>query len=354
MMSRFGLRSHCLGLLALFGLVLAPLGCQTCPTAGQSEDSIPRELTKVSLPSYRIEPPDILEIDALSLVPKPPYHIAPLDLLFIQASVVVVPEEPINGVYGVQPNGVVNLGFRYGTVEVAGKTLEEAQKAVQDHLKAFVKNSNVTLSLVQSRAMQQIRGEHLVAQDGTVNLGLYGLVSVVGLTVPEAQKAIEQQMSAFVVNPEISVSVSGYNSKVYYVIFDNGGYGEQIARFPIQGGETVLDALALLNGLPPQASLKNVWVARPAPPGFGCDQMLPVDLVAITKRGETGTNYQLLPHDRLYVQADCLVATDNAFNKLIAPIERVFGITLLGTETLHGIKFFNSATAGVGAGVGGF
>lgn len=342
-----GWKKRCVGLFMVLGLCVAPLGCQTCPSGEQGDsNAIPRELSQVVLPAYRIEPPDILQVDALSLVPRPPYHIAPLDLLFIQASIVLVPEEPINSVYGVQPNGVVNLGFRYGTVEVAGKTVEQAQNAIQSHLRAFIKNTNVTVSLVQSRALQQIRGEHLVSQDGTINLGLYGLVSVVGLTIPEARHAIEQQMSAYVANPEISVAVAGYNSKVYYVVFDGGGYGAQIARFPIQGNETVLDALAQLNGLPPQSSIKDVWVARPAPAGFGCDQKLPVDLVAIMQRGETATNYQLLPRDRVYVQADCLVATDNALNKLISPITRVFGVTLLGTETLHSIKFFNTAISG--------
>src|SRR5207253_8950967 len=47
---------------------------------------MPKEMEKVTLPPYVIEPPDILLIDALSVVPKPPYHIAPLDSLLIQVT----------------------------------------------------------------------------------------------------------------------------------------------------------------------------------------------------------------------------------------------------------------------------
>ena len=47
------------------------------------EGPSPRELTKISLPTYVIEPPDVLLIDAVKVVPKPPYHIEPLDTLEI-------------------------------------------------------------------------------------------------------------------------------------------------------------------------------------------------------------------------------------------------------------------------------
>src|ERR1051325_191801 len=51
----------------------------TCPDT-------PRELQKVSLPDYIIEPPDILTIDAVTLVPHPPYKLRPLDIVKVQAS----------------------------------------------------------------------------------------------------------------------------------------------------------------------------------------------------------------------------------------------------------------------------
>ena len=86
--------------------------------------------------------------------------------------------------------------------------------------------------------------------------------------------------------------MGGYNSKVYYVIFDGGGYGQQLYRLPVTGNETVLDAISQLNGLPSFASLKEIWVARPAPDDACCDQVLPVDWAAITDRGATATNYR--------------------------------------------------------------
>src|SRR5262245_41951560 len=44
---------------------------------------VPRELSKVSLPDYIIEPPDVLSIEAVSLIPKQPYELHPLDAVAI-------------------------------------------------------------------------------------------------------------------------------------------------------------------------------------------------------------------------------------------------------------------------------
>jgi polysaccharide export outer membrane protein len=343
-------RKHVIVLAALASCSALELGCQSFPVAPPPDSSIPRELKKVSLPPYVIEPPDILVIDAINVVPKPPFRITPLDVLVIQATP-TLPNEPISGPIAVEPDGTVNLGPRYGSVMVDSLSLDEARTAIEKHMVQFVKDPKATVSLGQTHAAQQIRGEHLVSPDGTINLGSYGLIPVTGLTIPEAKAAIEQHLSQYLKKPEISLIVGGFNSKVYYIIFDGGGYGEPMYRLPVTGNETVLDALSQINGLPAVSSLKNIWVARPAPDHLCCDQVLPVDLCAITQRGETATNYQLLPGDRLHVKADALIKTDNVLAKIFAPIERIFGITLLGTETAKSIRFFNNPN---GTGGGGF
>ena len=81
------------------------------------------------------------------------------------------------------------------------------------------------------------------------------------------------------------MDVLAYNSKVYYVIYDGGGYGQQVYKLPIVGGETVLDAISQLTACRPSSSTKRIWVARPAPDDAGCRQMLPVDWAAITEGG---------------------------------------------------------------------
>jgi protein involved in polysaccharide export with SLBB domain len=302
-------------------------------------------LAKVSLPPYVIAPPDVLLINALRVTPRPPYRISPQDILTVQASG-TLPEQPISGVFVVDPEGTINLGFGYGSVSVVDLTLAEATQAVTRQLRATIKGAvQVNVGLYQSRALQQIRGEHLVRPDGTIGLGVYGSVRVVGMTVEQAKAAIEEHLAQYLLKPEVSVDISGFNSKVYYVIADRPGLGELLIRAPATGNETVLDALAQIYGVPGLCSRKHVWLSRPSPADATNRQILPVDWLAITQAGATATNYQVLPGDRIYVKGDALVDLDLRLARFISPIERILGVTLLGSTTIHDIAIPLGSTA---------
>ncbi len=356
-------RSRCQALVWTLFLLFHLSGCAglrhhpSKPEAAPPPAALPKELNKVSLPPYRIEPPDILIINAQRLIPKPPYRIQPLDTLYIVApgtSAVGTPEaEVINGLYPVGPEGTIDLGLTYGgTISVQDKTAPEAELAISEQLKRlFLKDPAVKVTLAQARGVVPIRGEHLVLSDGTVLLGTYGSVSVAGLTLAEARSAIESHLSETLVRPEVSVDVAAFNSKWVYVVTDFAGSGEQIARFSHVGGETVLDALAQIGGLSAVSS-QRMWVARPAPDGCG-DQILPVDYRAITRQGRVSTNYQLMPGDRLFIMSQPATKFDSYLGRVIAPFERVFGILLLGDSTIQNLGIGVQGLNGLG-GVGGF
>jgi len=319
------------------------MGCHTpCKTHPHPHATIhpianqPNESTRVVMPNYVIEPPDVLMIDAVRAVPLPPYRIEPLDALAILVTE-TLPQQPIAGLYTVEPEGTINLGFTYGSVQVVDKTIEEAKAAIEAHLKAILRPGyQVTISPGETRGRQQISGPHLVRQDGKVSLGTYGAVPVAGLTLEQAKVAIELHLSQYLLRPEVAVDVAGFNSKVYYVITDGAGFGEGVYRQPITGNETVLDAVGSINGLPSVASKKRIWVARPTPGRPGCDQVLPVDWIAITKCGKTETNYQVFPGDRIYVEAKPAITFDNYLAMILAPVERVMGVYLLGQSIGNG------------------
>ena len=277
------------------------------------------------------------ERNAVRAIPKPPYKIEPLDALFVQLGN-PLPNEPLSGTFSVDPEGTINLGPSYGgSVSVNGLTIPEAKAAVEAQIIKVLKEPQVTVSLAQSRASQRIGGPHLVRPDGTVGLGTYGDVRVVGLTLAETKKAIEDHLKKYLQNPEVSVDVGSYNSKLYYVILDGGGAGQQVIRLPITGNEHVLDAISQVNGLTPVSSQDHIWVARPAPKG-GPHQVLPVDWKAVAELGDTTTNYQIMPGDRVYVDAQDLVTIDIYLTRLFAPIERVLGLTLLGSSAARNIS----------------
>jgi polysaccharide export outer membrane protein len=207
-----------------------------------------------------------------------------------------------------------------------------------------------------TKGTQPIAGPHLVRPDGTIGLGVYGNAFVAGKTIEEARDAVARLLQVQVfkdekktpytveeIKRELQLDVAAYNSKFFYVITDGGGYGAQIFRLPITGNETVLDALAQVQGLPPVASKKRIWIAL-ATPGHDHPMVLPVDWKGVALNGLAATNYQVFPGDRIYVDSNKLIKADSFLAKLLSPVERIFGVTLLGATTVNTIK--NGSTSG--------
>ncbi len=329
----------------LLAALVASSGCTTflepvenypyTPQGPPPTSSVPRELDMVSLPPYVIEPPDILMVNAVKIVPKPPHKIEPFDGLLIQV-LNALPDQMIRDVYAVDPEGTVNLGPSYGRVKVVDMTTEEAQAVIERHLLNMFEAPQVSVSLAFSSGAQQIVGEHLVGPDGRVNLGTYGSVYVAGKTIDDARAAIEEQLANSLQDPQVAVDVYAYNSKKFYIVTQGAGLGDNVTSAPITGNETVLDAISMVGGIS-QLSSTKIWIARPAPNGVGCEQILPVSWKEISSGASTATNYQIMPGDRLYIAEDPLIRFDSVVSKLTRPWERMFGFVSLGTATLNRI-----------------
>lgn len=364
--------------LAIGCLVLAT-GCAVTPQEIRlmeiEASDVPRELDKVTLPDYIVEPPDILVIQAANTLRSPESNLVPGDRLQIQLknglpldvgidptanqlqydaeSQIELSFKVLSGNYRIGSDGVVDLGPAYGKVAVSGMTIAAAEEAIRNHLtsEAGIEAPALQVTLEDAETPQPIDGEHLVRPDGRVALGIYGDVYLAGLTLPEARIAVKQLLEANgIQDPKVSVDVAAYNSKLYYVITDGGGFGEAVTRLQYTGNETVLDAIAQIQGLP-EVSSKKIWIARPGAAGSGSTQILEVAWEDIAALGQTATNYQVLPGDRIYIQADKLVAFDNHVEKLVAPFERIFGVSLLGFNVLRNAKAVYPIKTNQGGGV---
>jgi polysaccharide export outer membrane protein len=149
----------------------------------------------------------------------------------------------------------------------------------------------------------KIAGARLVRPDGTIGLGQLGAVFVAGQTLEEARRAIAEHLARRLDNfdpKKLRLEVVASNSRVFYVVTDGANGGDQVYRLPATGGETVLDALVqskTLIGI----GKKRITVQRPSGVGES-SQTLRVDWKAITQDGDARTNYLLQAGDRLHIK----------------------------------------------------
>jgi polysaccharide biosynthesis/export protein len=279
------LRRSCRRAGWLMALALcAVCGCQTVRTPEEkiANSHIPREFDKVSMPDYVLEPPDLVLVEVLEALPG----------------------RPISGERLVRPDGKVSLGF-YGDVYVAGLTIPEAKEKIILHLRKYL--TDQALGLIE----EDIYNQQPKTENGK-------------------PKMVDPKDSN-----TVFLDVTAYNSKNYYVLGDVLITG----KIPITGADTVLDALNYAGGLMPTAAPQNIRLVRPAPLGACCEQVLPVNLAAITSGGDPTTNYQLMPNDRLIVYRDPIVRLTVFIDRLAAPFQTVLGTTLQSAFTIRGVKF---------------
>lgn len=279
------------------------------------------------LSQYRIEPPDLLAIKVSKLVPLKSYRLEAYDVLKVQVAG-TLKDQPIDGDYLIEAEGIINLGPAYGTVRVAGMTIEEAKTAVTNQLLHTLREPQVSLEVTAVLELQAYPDGNgrcqfltrreptfLVQPDGTISLQKYGTVRVQGKTLAEAKTAIDKHLSQFFQSIETTVDLAGYNTKVYYVVTE-----DNITRVPLKSGkETVADALRQLGDLP-QSSVVKVWVARPPDNGLGCDTLFHIDWSAAARGPNQADTVRLLPGDRVFVEERPVQVAKPA-EKVYRPVE---------------------------------
>lgn len=137
-----------------------------------------------------------------------------------------------------------------------------------------------------------------VQPDGTISAGRYGRVHVAGLTIPQIRGLIERRITS--VDGEkaegVVVRLVDWKSKVFYVMGEVNSPG----AYPISGGETFLDAIVAAGDITRRANRHQIILSRPTDP---CDNrlVLPICYDNVVQLGDSSTNYQIQPGDRIFV-----------------------------------------------------
>ncbi len=150
---------------------------------------------------------------------------------------------------------------------------------------------------VEVNAEISLPADQVVMIDGTIDLGEYGRVIVAGLTIEQIETLIVERVQQITGQKSpVNVRLLETNAAVVYVL----GAVSSPGSYRISGNETVLDGIMLAGGLSSNASPCDIVLSRPTAP-CDCRVVLPICYRQITQMGDTTTNYQLQPGDRIYV-----------------------------------------------------
>jgi polysaccharide biosynthesis/export protein len=138
---------------------------------------------------------------------------------------------------------------------------------------------------------------------GTINLRLVGEIMVAGKTVPEAQKAIEAayREGRYLVTPQVTINIEEYAPREVSI----DGMVRNPGRFPlpIEGGITVADLVLKAGGLTDTARGSAVTVTRRGPDGK--QTVFTVDVESLIKGKSSGkaadNAFLLQPGDIVFV-----------------------------------------------------
>lgn len=214
--------------------------------------------------------------------------------------------------FAVAATGCSTVGEQFGLAPPQHKLLPEAKQfrsvspppaaprelAKALHAPYIVEPGDVLLvQPADLDAPVRLAADQTVLPDGTIDLGKYGRPVVAGKTVAVIEGEVQQLVNAQEKEKVgINVRLINRTSKVYYVLGEVNAPGV----FPITGRETALDGIIAAGGLTRRANEKMIILSRPTP-ADGCREVLPVCYPQIVQLGDTTTNYQLQPGDRVFI-----------------------------------------------------
>ena len=133
----------------------------------------------------------------------------------------------------------------------------------------------------------------VVRPDGKISIPLIQDVVAEGKTAPQLAANIQEALSAFIVNPEVSVVVLQVNAPKFYMI----GYVARPGTYPLRSDTSVLQALALAGGFTQFASPRSIKLIRAVD---GKQEVRKINYYDIIDDGGEG-NYLLKSGDTIVV-----------------------------------------------------
>ena len=302
-------KSHFLAASLACAFLISSLGCNTLASLGLPFGGSGNELLDTTEAIAEAEGYSIATPKELLKQPLPTYILEIGDTVLIEAikfdASIRLPGDQV-----IKPDGHISLG-EFGEYMAHGKTIEQIKTDVQNLIDDQIRN-NMEISFEIER--RQRESDKLLAdrrnaassedEDEDQDQDDLSLddsdddLSLSSIEDEEARVALDRRIVESLLSNEISVRLVTWDSKKIYVLGEVNSPGS----FDYDGTHTVLDALIDAGGITSGANAHKILVARPTTCN-SCRIVMTVCYDQIVQLGDTTSNYQLMPGDRVFVPA---------------------------------------------------
>jgi polysaccharide export outer membrane protein len=141
---------------------------------------------------------------------------------------------------------------------LAGETVDLANQEQKKEQGTYIIGAGDILEITTWKEEDFSREAVLVRLDGMITFPLIDDVKVEGRTTMQVKAAIEEKLKDFVSEPNVTVHLSAALSKMFYIL----GEVMQTGEYPLVKNYTVLQAFALAGGFSEWASKKEILLLR--------------------------------------------------------------------------------------------
>lgn len=166
----------------------------------------------------------------------------------------------------------------------------------------------------------EVSGQFVINNEGNIQYEFVGDLNVDGLTKDEVKKLLTEKLSEFIIDPEITVKIAGYNSKIIYVVGEVGRPGKIYME-----GDTMTVHEALVEAGLPLLSAKTNAGRVITPSNTGNPIIRKVNVEKLLYQGDLRENLVMQPGDTLYVPPTFLAKTMRVIQPVAAPIGTAAG-----------------------------
>jgi polysaccharide biosynthesis/export protein len=236
-------------------------------------------------------------------------------------------------------NGVLNPQAPAQSTPATGDQLPNTMEQVRAN---YVLGSNDQV-LLRAFNVEEI-GERpfRIDADGNIDLPLVGTVKASGLSVDQLEAELTKRLATYVRNPQVSVTVVVYRSEPVFFV----GMFAHPGIYPLQGRRTLVDMIAAIGGLQPNAS-RRITVTRNLEQG-----PIPLPSAVVNKATNTSTvqigmgslRDNLNPAENIVLQAYDQISVPRAEMVFVGgEVAHVGGVELGERDSLSVIQLLSMA-----------